>query len=401
MPANVEEVAGRRWRLALRIALLVAALAGVWWGVAGFELGPFYQGRSAMEWLDGANQPPPDGPQAQAAFRAMGPKGVRFLARWVAAKPFELPERVDRFFRDHNFPKWADLTKITDERQEVLGERQSKAIDPERLRAIAQRLNEHQDEALRDLLKLLESTNATDQINAMMGMRFLGAPAAIATPRLAELATHIVPSKNAMEASRRGQPNPMEASRHRQSATLACAVLGDLGPKAAAAIPALRADLATNGDKQMAAAAIRGSRAALREMANKQMRMVVAQALALIDPGDTNAAKIAREKDKVYLGLRGSPVADALASYSLWKLGGTNPPVNQLVSAGRKTGYQYVVEQLSDIGPLATNALPFLEECLDPLNPQSDLALAIQKIDPKEAERLGLPGLLIVCPDKY
>jgi hypothetical protein len=201
-------------------------------------------------------------------------------------------------------------------------------------------------------------------------MQFLGAPAVAATPRLAELATHIASSRI-----------PMEASRCGQSAFLACAVLAGLGPKAAAAIPALRANLATNGDKQM--------------------RTAVAQALASIDPGDTNAVEIAREKDKVYRGIGGSPVADALGSYSLWKLGGTNLPVDELVSAGRKTGYQYVAEQLGDIGPLATNALPFLEECLDPLNPQSGLALAIQKIDPKEAKRLGLPGLLILCPDKY
>jgi hypothetical protein len=38
---------------------------------------------------------------------------------------------------------------------------------------------------------------------------------------------------------------------------------------------------------------------------------------------------------------------------------------------------------------------------LDPLNPELGVALAIQKIDPTEAKRLGLPGLLILCPDKY
>jgi hypothetical protein len=499
MPANVEEVAGRLWRLALWMALLAAALAGVWWSVAGFELEPSYQGRSAREWLDTAEQPPPDGPQAEAAFRAMGAQGVRFLARAATAEPFELPERVDEFFRNHDFPEWADLAKITDKRQYVLNDRQNKAIsllqdlgreaapalpilvrafrhgddaagevmvpladkvdflvpeliadlhranwqrwridiqllggmgprasdaipalvdiarsgipqadvaaaalwnieretnfliqcishnlknrgrfgyqyaldslnscvplpqplvplleealyhpertvrqqasrflakiDLARLRAIAHHLNEHQEEALRDLLKLLESDNATDQINAMMGLQFLGAPAAIATPRLAELATHIVSLRN-IASSR----NPAE---DRPSAISACVVLRGLGPKAAAAIPALRANLATNGDNQM--------------------RTFVAQALASIDPGDTNAVDIACEKDRAYLAaLQNTPLGAALAAFALWKMGATNAPVDELVSAGGKVGWRFVVEPLGEIGPLATNALPFL-----------------------------------------
>ena len=247
-----------------------------------------------------------------------------------------------------------------------------KKIDPDRLRTIAQDLNEHEDKALNELLKLLRSTNATDQINALMGIRFLGASAATATPLLAELATRAVSFRT----------NPMEASKCGQSAALACATLTDLGPKAAAAAPALRADLATNGDIQV--------------------RMRLAQALASIDPGDTNATAIVQEKERFYVAHPGSnPLGPGLVSSFMWKLGETNPPVDQLVSAVRKMGNQFGIEQLGDIGPLATNALPFLEEKFDPLNPTFGVALAIQKIDPKEAKRLGLPGLLILCPDKY
>jgi HEAT repeat protein len=540
MPANVEEVARRLWRLALWMVLLVAALAAMWWSVAGFELKPSYHRRNAAEWLDAANQPSPDGPQAEAAFRAMGAQGIRFLARAATTEPFELPKRVDEFFRNHEFPEWADLTKITDKRQEILNDRRDKAIsllhdlgreaapalpflvrafrrgddaagelmvpladkvdflvpelivdlrranwqrwridiellggmgpgasnaipaladiarsgtphadvaaaalwnidretnfliqcisdnlkirsgfvyeyaldslngcvplpqplvplleealhhpnlnvrrqamrflsriDPARLRAIAQHLNEHQDQALHDLLELLQSDQTIDQINAMIGIQFLDVPAAVAAPRLAELAIQVVSLGNI--------PSPGVPAERRQSAILACRVLRGLGPEAAAAIPALRADLATNGDKQMRAA--------------------VAQALASVDPGDTNAVDIAREKDRAYLaGLRNTPLGAALEAFALWKMGAANAPVNELVSAGRKVGWLFVVEPLAEIGPLATNALPFLEEKFDPLNPEFGVALAIQKIDPNEAKRLGLPGLLILCPDKY
>ena len=60
----------------------------------------------------------------------MGPEGPRFLARIVVAKPFELPDCVDAFFRNHGFPEWANLAKIMDEREEVFKDRQRKAAYP-------------------------------------------------------------------------------------------------------------------------------------------------------------------------------------------------------------------------------------------------------------------------------
>jgi hypothetical protein len=59
------------------------------------------------------------------------------------------------------------------------------------------------------------------------------------------------------------------------------------------------------------------------------------------------------------------------------------------------------MDLLGEIGPAAKSALPTLERQLefDPFD--CDAALAILQIDPDEAKRLGLPGLFIICPDRY
>ena len=55
------------------------------------------------------------------------------------------------------------------------------------------------------------------------------------------------------------------------------------------------------------------------------------------------------------------------------------------------------IELLGDIGPEARVALPTLEKLLKPgqyIGTRCAAAIAIKKIDPAEAMRLGLPGLL-------
>ena len=63
--------------------------------------------------------------------------------------------------------------------------------------------------------------------------------------------------------------------------------------------------------------------------------------------------------------------------------------------------FWWAVGLLGEIGPPARKALPLLEQDFDPLNPAPNVARAIYEIDPDEATRLGLPGLLIICPDRY
>jgi len=63
---------------------------------------------------------------------------------------------------------------------------------------------------------------------------------------------------------------------------------------------------------------------------------------------------------------------------------------------------QDAIELLGEIGPAASNALPVLATYLNLTNGyyyRAEAAIAIRKIDPAEARRLKLPGLLIVCPN--
>ena len=82
-------------------------------------------------------------------------------------------------------------------------------------------------------------------------------------------------------------------------------------------------------------------------------------------------------------------------SATLWKLGLiTNCPVDELMN-------EQAFETLSELGPAAKNAVPMIEKALKQNPDNLDAALALCRIDPDEGRRLGLPGLFIICPDKY
>ena len=89
------------------------------------------------------------------------------------------------------------------------------------------------------------------------------------------------------------------------------------------------------------------------------------------------------------------------AEVSLWGLGLVKkPPVLEIVAEmeNRKPmgiNTNYWLQLLNDIGPDAKAALPALEKFLAPhAYGQREAAIAIRMIDPKEAERLNLPGSL-------
>jgi len=89
------------------------------------------------------------------------------------------------------------------------------------------------------------------------------------------------------------------------------------------------------------------------------------------------------------------------ASVPLWRLGlEKGPPVTGIVEelnrkfATDKTSY---VELLGDIGPDAKPALATLKTFLEPeqlIRLRQATAIAIRKIEPTEAAKLGLPGNL-------
>jgi hypothetical protein len=91
------------------------------------------------------------------------------------------------------------------------------------------------------------------------------------------------------------------------------------------------------------------------------------------------------------------------ASVPLWRLGlEKEPPVTAIIDEIKKPASSEqiaYVEMLGDIGPDAKAGLPVLKTFVEPdrfIRLRRSAAIAIRKIDPAEAARLGLPGNLVV-----
>lgn len=585
--ASLANFARRRGLMGLAVVLVVGAAALCWW-LGLFEREPSYQGQTAADWLESI-QNGGSWSAATAAFRAMGPKGVRFLARTLEKKPFLLPQSVEQLIDKLHLPEWADPTRRIGYNAAHLSYRQEAArgilggfgsdapalpilvrmfrhgdgeevegsaelmapmadklefmvpelieyldqnkpddlrtfsdirllsaigpkakdatpvllkiaqagypstapqaavalwniaretnelirtfsiclqshgdsvdfvlfevekavplpkplaplleqalrhpqpsvrraaesllyrIDPGRLRQIEDELNRRQEQILQDHLKLLQSSNVLDRINAERALQFFGPMAVAAAPRLVEIMGLPMNGANdKLSASRALKslgsnasmvtPALVELLRSNQfAASEICEILGEIGPGAAEAIPTLQALLATN--HVMVPNQYRGGSFGSPQAFHEEIvpRLQVAQALALIDPHQSNAIAILREAQATnrrpvrgvnFAGIMGGETRIP-ATITLWKLGlETNLPLDELIARG--DGWAF--DTLADIGPAAKKALPMIEKQLKNKPLRIDAALAIPKIDPEEAKRLGLPGLFIICPDKY
>ena len=285
-------------------------------------------------------------------------------------------------------------------------------VAPERLRQLEAELNRHQDELLQDHLKLLQSTNRLDCYNAARALQFFGPQAAAAAPRLVEilgspaqpidLQMDTVGDKLAAFWTLRSlgsnasvvTPALLGLLRSKKVPALEiCDILGEIGPNAAEAIPTLRALLATNYD----------------QASRWQIVPQVAQALALINPHDSNAIAVLREDQTLKHGGQALPRISSYgreryfsATITQWKLGlETNLPMDELMDELIARADAWAFDRLGDIGPAAKKALPVIESKLKRRPWPLDAVLAIRQIAPEEAKRLGLPGLFIICPDKY
>jgi hypothetical protein len=289
-------------------------------------------------------------------------------------------------------------------------------FDPDHLRRVALELNDRQASLLQDHLKLLASTNALDRLNAMMAIRFMGPEAVDAVPRLAQIICLPRSTQSWLTLT-----NSMGAV---QEASVALSTLQAIGSGAAPATPTLlgllktRPDLAytifaalsTCADDSASAIPVLSAFIATNKTAEV---LPAVRALATISPGDPNANEILRHaavlNPPLELGRwhldRVDPYVCLSASVTLWKLGlETNSPMDRLISELHSNNQGWAASLLGEIGPPARRALPELEKSLG-TNSYSmyldSIALAICKIDPEEAKRLGLPGLFIICPDKY
>jgi hypothetical protein len=298
-------------------------------------------------------------------------------------------------------------------------ERLLKQIDPGRLHQIDEECNRREDELLQNHLKLLQSTNALDRYNAAMALQFFGSKAAAAAPRLVEIlklpqqtfdlkigmandkSAALWTVKFAGSNATTVTPELVELLHDGQNVQQICDILANIGPGAAAAIPSLQVLLATNYVLVTNKYGPMGSQQTFHQQIVPRWK--VAQALVSIDSRQSNAIAILREAQVANRRRLKSPGGMEREIYipatiTLWQLGlEANPPVDELIAEG--DGWAF--DRLGDIGPAAKKALPALEASLKQYSLSADAALAICMIDADEANRLGLPGRFIICPDAY
>lgn len=209
--------------------------------------------------------------------------------------------------------------------------------------------------------------------------------------------------------------------------------LAEIGPGARAALPDLVRLLNEHKDNnpaiycralgcigQQTEEAVRELENALKDE-NRGVRLAAAAALTRIAPSQcTNAVRVLRELEvdpelaavwvvdqngiaqptnKKDFNNPASRFFRLAASVPLWRLGlEKEPPVAGILEAIKQRGcpdeFSYV-ELLGDIGPQAKSALPRLAASAGRTSRRA-AAIAIRKIDPSEAARLGLPGILLV-----
>ena len=161
-----------------------------------------------------------------------------------------------------------------------------------------------------------------------------------------------------------------------------CHALGRIGPAAKDALPVLRAELASEPPEARLAAAV---------------------AITRID------SQQSRDAVQVLQGFQNHPEPKLRleAATALWRLDPATPsPIAALIDLlkrGPEADQERAVELLGDLGPHAKEAVPALAELVADSSHWEDsplwmarraAAMAIRKIDPEAAARLGLPGWL-------
>jgi hypothetical protein len=285
---------------------------------------------------------------------------------------------------------------------------------PDELRRIEDDLNRRQDELLQANISLLQSTNAWDCANAARALEFFGPRAVAAAPRLVEILKAEpgwgMDKSTAARAlkllgSNAGVVTPglIDLLQSNSINGQVCEILANFGPPASAAVPKLQALLATNF--VMKPFPDEPGRKYRQEIIR---RLPVARALASINPHDTNAIAFLREAVTAKRGpnrlrrMEEDPLQTLSAAVTLWKLGlETNSPLDKVIANVEGDKAERASDLLGEIGPAAKPALPALEKRLKANPFDRHAALAIVQIDPQEANRIGLPGLFILCPDRY
>ncbi len=295
-----------------------------------------------------------------------------------------------------------------------------KEFDPERLRRVEDRLSDSAAALLPLHIAALQSTNkfATVHADAIKAIQAYGPAGADAIPALlSEL----------RRSGRNGEPlgvlralaamGPKAVAATPDLAVLAgtgsdtwlarqaLAVLGSIGPGASNALPAVEFCLTNSArpEAQLDAAIAWSQIDPNDKMAITALRKFQTNGdPGLLDRVDHDPSKIDRREYCVNNLSQTRMQVQIRASVALWRLGlEPEPPLPAIMAEAAHDGV-WAIELLGDIGPPAREALPILKLYLGANDgPRCQAGIAILKIDPAEARRLGLPGLMIACPDTY
>jgi hypothetical protein len=302
-------------------------------------------------------------------------------------------------------------------------------LDPQRLRKVEDGLNESAPALLTRHITALQSANFWARKDAIRAISFYGPAAADAVPALLEKLRQSQSNQN-----RDGdlyaiiidleQIGPMAVAATPDLAAIvrtadgkktrngepwlaqeACAALGSIGPGASNAIPAIELCLTNTftRDAHLAAAVAwsridPNSKTALATLREFQTNGDA----GLLDRVDRNTSSIDPREFYVNNLTQTRLQIQILARVALWRLGLERElPLPAIMAEAAHDGV-WAIDLLGEIGPPARPALPLLERLLaGKARPGYQAAIAILKIDPAEAKRLGLPGLQIACPDTY
>jgi HEAT repeat protein len=296
-------------------------------------------------------------------------------------------------------------------------------IAPELLVANAQAMNQQKSSNVARLVRTIQTGDFKERYNALEALPVFGPDAKPAVAALIE-------ALNAPAPSLPGNFGSIAQMNSRRAAGIA---LGEIGPEARAAVPALMGLVKNPRDGYSAVycqalgrigpeakEALPVLEDALRDE-DRGIRFAAADALTRIVPTTaSNAVATLRglqhdpELAKVWVANNGlARLTDQLdfnnpssrhfrlcASASLWRLGlEKESPAPALLAELSNKNYpdRTFIEMLGDLGPDARSALPALIKFLSPdvfIGNRRAAAIAIRKIDPAEAERLGLPGIL-------
>jgi HEAT repeat protein len=201
----------RKWLI--RLAVLAALTGLILWLVRTPE--PSYQGRSASAWLDLLGESESHREEVIAAFKAMGRDAAPFLARELERKPSWLQTRLWELNQNHPLPAWVDrrITEPHDHRAEAA--------------ALLRELGPDAEPALSVLLRIFHEGHQDENVLYAV-YPTLGA--------LGDKLDFMVPELTRSLID--GRPH---------SRTLCAGLLGDIGPKAKAAVPALEAAVKEGG----------------------------------------------------------------------------------------------------------------------------------------------------------